>query len=358
MRKIVIARIACPAGIDVRKLKVAVFTGLPQAMAAVVGVHLDVMAAGAVIAIAPQTALAQAYFNKPIRMLVPFPAGAGVDIVARMLGQPLSEVLGQPVVVDNRPGAGGTIACELTARAAPDGHTLMLGNSSTFAMAPTLYRAVTFDPVRSFAPITLVNTSANVLVVHPGVPVNSTQALIALAKAKPGQINYASAGSGTSPHLAGELFKSMAGVNLVHVPYKGSPQALTDLLGGQTQVMFASLVSSIPHIRQNRLRALGVTSLKRAAALPDVSTISEAGLPGYDVAVWQGIVAPAGTPPLLIAQLNRQIAAILKTPDMRERLAAQGLEAITNSPREFGSYIAAEVEKWGAVIRRAGMVAD
>ena len=314
--------------------------------------------AGVALAAAASTTPAQSYPNRPVRILVPFPAGAGVDIVARMIGQPLTEVWGQAAVVDNRPGAGGTIACELVAKAAPDGYTLLLGNISTFAMAPSLYKKVNYDPVKSFAPITLVNTSANVLIAHPSVPATSTQALIALAKARPGQINYASAGSGTSPHLAAELFKSMAGVDLIHVPYKGSPQALTDLLGGQTQIMFASLVSALPHIRQSRLRALGVTSLKRAAALPEVPTISESGLRGYDVSVWMGIVAPAATPSPMIAQLNRQIAAILQSPDIRERLAVQGLEAVSDSPAEFGTYIASEVRKWAAVIKQAGVVAD
>ena len=316
------------------------------------------LAVAATLAAAASEASAQAYPNRPVRILVPFPAGAGVDIVARMLGLPLTDLWGQATVVDNRPGAGGTIACELAAKAAPDGYTLLLGNISTFAMAPSLYKKVNYDPVQSFAPITLVNTSANVLVAHPSVPAATTQALIALAKSKPGQINYASAGSGTSPHLAAELFKSMAGVDLVHVPYKGSPQALTDLLGGQTQIMFASLVSALPHIRQARLRALGVTSLKRAAALPDLPAINEAGLRGYDVSVWMGIVAPAGTPPAVVAQLNRQIAAILQSPDIRERLAVQGLEAASNSPAEFRTYIASEVRKWAVVIKQAGVVAD
>jgi len=316
------------------------------------------LAVAATLAAAASGSSAQSYPNRPVRILVPFPAGAGVDIVARMLGLPLTDVWGQAAVVDNRPGAGGTIACELAAKSAPDGYTLLLGNISTFAMAPSLYKKVNYDPVQSFAPITLVNTSANVLVAHPSVPATTTQALIALAKAKPGQINYASAGSGTSPHLAAELFKSMAGVDLVHVPYKGSPQALTDLLGGQTQIMFASLVSALPHIRQARLRALGVTSLKRAAALPDLPAISEAGLRGYDVSVWMGIVAPAGTPPAIIAQLNRQIGALLQSPDIRERLAVQGLEAASNSPAEFRSYIASEVRKWAVVIKQAGVVAD
>jgi len=316
------------------------------------------LAVAATLAAAASESSAQSYPNRPVRILVPFPAGAGVDIVARMLGLPLTDVWGQAAVVDNRPGAGGTIACELAAKSAPDGYTLLLGNISTFAMAPSLYKKVNYDPVQSFAPITVVNTSANVLVAHPSVPAATTQALIALAKAKPGQINYASAGSGTSPHLAAELFKSMAGVDLVHVPYKGSPQALTDLLGGQTQIMFASLVSALPHIRQARLRALGVTSLKRAAALPDLPAISEAGLRGYDVSVWMGIVAPAGTPPAIIAQLNRQIAALLQSPDIRERLAVQGLEAAGNSPAEFRTYIASEVRKWAVVIKQAGVVAD
>ena len=316
------------------------------------------LAAAATLAAAASGSSAQSYPNRPVRILVPFPAGAGVDIVARMLGLPLTDLWGQAAVVDNRPGAGGTIACELAAKGAPDGYTLLLGNISTFAMAPSLYKKVNYDPVQSFAPITLVNTSANVLVAHPSVPAATTQALIALAKSKPGQINYASAGSGTSPHLAAELFKSMAGVDLVHVPYKGSPQALTDLLGGQTQIMFASLVSALPHIRQARLRALGVTSLKRAAALPDLPATSEAGLRGYDVSVWMGIVAPAGTPPAIIAQLNRQIGALLQSPDIRERLAVQGLEAASNSPAEFRSYIASEVRKWAVVIKQAGVVAD
>ena len=316
------------------------------------------MAAGVVFTAGQGGAATQAYPNRPVRMVVPFPAGAGVDIVARMIGIPLTEAWGQPVVIDNRPGAGGTIACELAAKAAPDGYTLLIGNVSTIAMAPSLYKKVNYDPIRSFAPITLVDTSANVLVVHPSVPVTTTQAFIALAKSKPGQINYASAGSGTSPHLAAELFKSMAGVNIVHVPYKGSPQALTDLLGGQTQLMFASLVSALPHIRQNRLRALGVTSVQRAAALPDTPTIGESGLRGYDVSVWMGILAPAGTPPEIVARIHREIARIVQSPDIRERLAAQGLEAATNTPAEFSAYIEAEVAKWGRVIRQAGVTAD
>ena len=304
------------------------------------------------------TCPAQPYPAKPVRVLAPFPAGSGVDIVARLIGTPLSHALGQGVVVDNRPGANGTIACELAARAAPDGYTLLLGNASTLAMAPGLYKQIAYDPVRSFAPITLIANSANVLVVHPALPAGSVTALIALARAKPGQLNYGSAGSGNSTHLAAELFKLMAGVNLVHVPYKGTPQLMTELLAGQIQMSFASLISSLPHIKQGRLRALGVTSLQRAPSLPELPTISEAGLKGYEITVWQGMVAPAGTPQPVIAQLNRQIASILQAPETRERLAAQGLESAASTPEQFGAHIAAEVAKWTKVIKQAGIVPD
>jgi len=301
---------------------------------------------------------AQSYPARPVRVIAPFPPGSGVDIVARLVGTPLAQVAGQAVVVDNRPGANGTIACELAARASPDGYTLLLGNASTLAMAPGLYKRIAYDPVKSFAPITLIATSANVLVVHPSVPANSVSALIALAKSKPGELNYASAGSGNSTHLAAELFKQMAGVNLVHVPYKGTPQMMTELLSGRMQLSFTSLVSALPSIKQGRLRALGVTSLKRAASLPEVPTISEAGLNGYELTVWQGIVAPARTPQPIVAQLNRQIAEILERLETRERLAAQGLESAANKPEEFRAFIASEVAKWTKVIRDAGITPD
>ena len=303
-------------------------------------------------------ALAQTFPSKPVRILVPFPAGSGVDIIARMIGNPLAEAWGQAVVVDNRPGASGAIACELAAKAVPDGYTLLLGNASSLAMAPSLYAHVAYDPVKSFAPITLISSSANVLVVHPSLPAASITALIALAKAKPGQLTYGSGGSGSSPHLSGELFRSMTGVNLVHVPYKGTPQLITDLLGGQIHMSFTSLVSALPYIRQGRLRPLGVTSLTRAASLPELPTISEAGLKGYEVTVWQGMLAPAGTPLPVIEQLNAQIAKIVRSPETRERLAVQGLEPAYSKPAEFAAYIATEVVKWGKVIKQAGMTAD
>ena len=307
---------------------------------------------------AASTGSGQAYPSKPVRILVPFPAGSGVDIIARMIGNPLAEAWGQAVVVDNRPGASGAIACELAAKAVPDGYTLLLGNASSLAMAPSLYAHVAYDPVKSFAPITVISTSANVLVVHPSVPATTISALIALAKTKPGQLTYGSGGSGSSPHLSGELFRSMTGVNLVHVPYKGTPQLITDLLGGQIHMSFTSLVSALPYIRQGRLRPLGVTSLTRAASLPELPTISESGLKGYEVTVWQGMLAPAGTPLPVIEQLNAQIAKIVRSPETRERLAVQGLEPAYSKPAEFAAYITTEVVKWGKVIKQAGMTAD
>jgi tripartite-type tricarboxylate transporter receptor subunit TctC len=306
----------------------------------------------------PGASTAQSYPLRPIRVIAPFPAGSGVDVVARLIATPLAQSVGQPVVVDNRPGAAGKIACELAARAAPDGYTLLLGNASTLAMLPNLDKRVEYDPVKSFAPIALISSSANVLVVHPSVAATSVSALIALAKAKPGSLNYGSAGSGNSTHLAAELFKLNAGVDLVHVPYKGTPPMITDLLSGRIQLSFTSLLSALPHVQQGRLRALGVTSLKRAASLPDVPTISEAGLKGYEMVVWQGILAPARTPQPIVAQLNREVAKILQARETRERLAAQGLEPAGGTPQEFGAYIAAEVAKWAKVIRHAAITLE
>ena len=299
-----------------------------------------------------------AYPTKPIRVLAPFPAGSGVDVVARMIGTPLGQSIGQPVVVDNRPGAAGRIACELAARAAPDGYTLLLGNASTLAMLPSLDRRVAFDPVKSFAPIAIISSSANVLVVHPSVAVTSVPGLVALAKAKPGSLNYGSAGSGNSTHLAAELFKLSAGVDLVHVPYKGTPPMITDLLAGQIQLSFTSILSALPHIQQGRLRALGVTSLKRAASLPAVPTISEAGLKGYEMVVWQGLLAPTNTPGAIVTRVNREVVKILEMPDTRARLAAQGLEPVGGTAEQFAAYIGSEVAKWSKVVKHAGITAE
>lgn len=301
------------------------------------------------------SAQAQNYPSKPIRILAPFPAGSGVDVVARTISAPLAAAWGQPVVVDNRPGANGLIACEMAAKAIPDGYTLLLGNASTLAIAPSLYKQATYDPVKDYAPVTRIAGSANILVVHPSVPAKTVQQLIALAQAKPGSLNYASAGAGNSTHLSAELFRLMTNTNLVHVPYKGTPQLITDLLSGQVQLSFTSLVSAIPHIRTGKLVALGVTGPQRAASLPDVPTISEAGVKGYEVTVWQGVVAPAKTPQAIIDKLNREIVRILQAGETRDRLAVQGLESAANTPEQFRAYIAAEVAKWANVIRHAGI---
>ncbi len=310
-----------------------------------------------------QQALAQpsksdTYPARPIRIIVPFTPGAGTDIIGRAIGQALTDAWQHSVVVDNRPGAGGTIGSDIVAKSTPDGYTLLLGNISTLALAPSLYEKLPYVPLRDFAPITLITTSHNVLVVHPSVPAKSVKELIALAKTKPRQLNYGSAGSGTTSHLGGALFASMAGVELTHVPYKGSGPSLTDLIAGQLQLSVGTIATTLPHIRAGRLRALGVTSLKRSPLLPDLPTIAEAALPGFEVLVWQGIVAPAGTPKPVVDKLNGQIVKSLHTSEMKRRLEGQGLEPVGNTPGQFAAFIKAETEKWGKIIKAAGAKVD
>jgi tripartite-type tricarboxylate transporter receptor subunit TctC len=304
------------------------------------------------------TAAEQAYPSRPVRVVAPFPPGSGVDIIARVVAQTLTEAWKQSFIVENRPGAGGTIGSEVVAKSNPDGYTLLLGNVSTLAIAPSLYRKLPYDPVRDFAPITLITTMNSVVVVHPSVPARSLRELVSLAKAKPRSLSYGSAGSGTTGHLGAELFKSMTGIEMVHIPYKGSVPALTDLLAGQTQVMFATTATVLQHVNAGRLRPLGVTSLKRSDLLPGVPSINEAMLPGFEVGVWQAIVAPARTPEAIIARLHAEIAKSLRTPAMKEHLASQGLEAVGNSPREFGDYLRAEQGKWAKVVRTSGATVD
>lgn len=296
--------------------------------------------------------------SRPIRIIVPFTPGSGTDIVGRAVAQSLTESWRQSMVVDNRPGAGGTIAGETVAKANPDGYTLMLGNVSTLAIARSLYTRLTYDPLTDFAPITLITTSENVIVVHPSVPVDSVKSLIAYAKAKPRQLNYGSAGSGTTSHLGGAMFSAMAGVEMTHVPYKGSGPSLTDLLGGQLQLSFASVPTALAHIKAGRLRALAVTRLERSKTLPDLPTVHESGLTGFDISLWQGIVAPAGAPRAILTKLNAQIVANLKTPELKAKLAAQGLEVVGSTPGEFGAYIKAEADKWAKVVKASGARAD
>lgn len=300
----------------------------------------------------------QAYPTKPIRMIVPFPPGGTTDVVARLVAQKLTEAWGQQVVVDNRPGAGGIIGTEIVAKATPDGYTALLGSITTHAVNPALYKKLNFDPVKDFTPVSLVVSSPQLLAVHPSVAAKSVKELIALAKAKPGQLNYASAGTGTSPHLTFELFKSMAGIDVVHVPYKGTGPAITDLIGGQVQMMITGVVALMPHIKSGKLRGLGVTSAKRVAALPDLPTIAESGIPSFDVSSWFGVFLPGGTPKPIVANMNAEIRKILEVPEVRQRLISQGADPASNTPEEFAAYVKAEMAKWGKVVRDTGARAD
>ena len=301
---------------------------------------------------------AQDYPARPIRMIVPFPAGAGTDILARVIGQRLTESWGQSVVVDNRPGAGGTIGSEFVAKAPRDGYTLLMGNVSTLAMGPAIYRNVGYDARRDFAPVSLVSSSENVIVVHPSLPVSNVKELVALARARPGQLLYASAGSGTTTHLAGELFKLMAKVDIVHVPYKGTPQAMGDLVAGQTQMSFTSLASGVPLIKSGRLRAIATTALKRNPLLGTLPTVDESGLKGFEVNAWQGILAPVGTPSAIVAKLNEGIIRTLEVSEVKERLGAIGLVAAGSTPERFAEYLRSESIKWADVVKAAGVRAD
>ena len=317
------------------------------------------MAAGALLAAFALLSHAQApYPTKPIRIVVPFPAGGTTDILARAVAQKLTETLGQSVVVDNRPGAGGNIGAELVAKSPPDGYTLLMGTVGTHAINASLYAKMPYDHVKDFVPVILVAGVPNVLVVNPSVPANSVPELIAYIKANPGKVNFASSGSGTSIHLAGELFKTMAGVSMTHVPYKGSAPAVTDLIGGQVQLMFDNLPSALPQIKAGKLRALAVTSTQRASALPDVPTVAEAGLPGFDATSWFGLLAPAGTPKDVVAKLNAEVAKWLATPEAREKLASQGAIAAGQSPEDFTRHIAAETAKWQKVVKESGAKVD
>ncbi len=302
---------------------------------------------------------AQDYPARPIRIIVPFTPGAGVDIVARAIAQSLNEAWKQSIVVDNRPGAGGTIAGDLVARASADGYTLMLGNVSTLAIAPALNPKLPYSPLRDFAPITLITTSENVLVLHPTVPATSMREFIAYAKANPLKLNYGSSGNGTTSHLGGVMFASMTGTEMTHVPYKGSGPMLTDLLAGQLQLSFSSVPTALPHIKSGRLRALAVTLLARSSVLPDLPTVQEAaGLKGFEISLWQGIVAPAATPRAIVMKLNKQIAASLRTPDIKGKLTVQGLDAVGNTPEQFGAYIRDEIAKWTKVVLASGARAE
>jgi tripartite-type tricarboxylate transporter receptor subunit TctC len=304
--------------------------------------------------LAAQLAIAQDYPARPVRIIVPVAAGGATDILTRALGQRLTAMWGQPVVVDNRPGGGSNIGFEVAAKAPPDGYTLLMAQPA-FTVNVSLYTKLNYSPLRDFSPVTLTGTSTNVLVVNPGVPARSLKELIALARAKPGQLSYGSAGNGTTPHLSGELFKSMTHIDIQHVPYKGAGQAVIDLLGGQIDLAFVSLASVVPQIRAQKLRALAVTSAIRSALMPDLPTFNEAGLPGYEVIGWFGVVVPARTPATVIARLHAQITKALKEPDLVQTLLAVGLEPATSeSPEEFGAFLRAEIAKWAKVVKVSG----
>ena len=309
--------------------------------------------------LAPHAArAADAYPAKPVRFVVAFPPGGGTDIIARAIAQKLAERIAQQVVVDNRPGAGGNIGTDIVAKSAPDGYTLLMGSAGPLAINASLFGKMPFDPIKDLAPVTLAASTPNVLVVHPSLRAATVKELIALAKARPGEINFASSGHGTPAHLAGELFNSMAGVKMVHVPYKGAAPALADPLGGQVQLMFSTMPPALPHVKDGKLRALAVTSAKRSPAAPDIPTLDEIALPGFEANTWHGVVVPAGTPATIVARLNREIVAILHLPDVVERFSSQGAEALGSTPEEFAAYIRSETLKWAKVVRDSGAKAE
>ena len=310
-----------------------------------------------VACLAAGAALAQAYPSKPLRMVVPFPPGGSADILGRSVGQKLGERLGQPVVIDNRPGAGASIGAKAVAEAPADGYTLLLGTVSSHAMSPAT-NTVGYDPVKDFTPIAEIASIPFVVLVHPGVPVKNIAELVALAKSKPGQVTYASAGSGTSNHLAGELLGMAAGIKMLHVPYKGSAPALNDLLGGQVNAMFDLQLTAMPQIKSGKVRALAMTGAKRSALLPELPTVREAGVPGYEVTAWFGFFGPAGVPKPIVDRLNAELNAIMKLPDIRAKFAELGVETESGSAEEFAGFVRGEAGKWAAVIKAAGIVAQ
>jgi tripartite-type tricarboxylate transporter receptor subunit TctC len=304
---------------------------------------------------AVQAASAQSvYPNRPVRLIVPYPAGGPTDFVGRTVAQKLSQLLGQQVVVDNRPGAGTVIGSELVARAAPDGYTLLFGTGGGTFLAPLMLPKVPYDPHRDFAPVAMLVMSPQVLVVHPSVPANTVSELIALAKAKPGVLNFASVGTGTSPHLGGELFQSLTGTKIVHVPYKGTAPAMTDLISGQVQMMFTSMPTVLAHVKAGRLRLLGTGGTKRSAAIPNVPTIAET-VPGFELVTWYGVFAPARTPEAIIRRLNAEIGKVLADPESRDRMTAQGLEPTPMTPAEVRRYTLEETKRWARLIKAAAI---
>jgi len=312
----------------------------------------------AALSLFANTAAAQEYPSRPITLLVPFAAGGPTDIVARTISQKLSESLGQPVVIDNRAGAGGVIGTEQVAKSPPDGYTMLLGTIGGLAVAMSLYPNRGYDTLRDLAPVTQAVTVTNILVVHPSLPVRDVRELLALARARPGTLNYASSGSGTVTHLAGELLKTMARVNIVHIPFKGGAPALTALMSGEVEMSFENSLIVVPHIKAAKLRALAVTGAQRSKLMPELPTIAEGGLPGYNASGWYGFIVPAAVPKDIVARLAADISRILRLPDVVERLSGQGAEPVGGTPEQFGAFIRTEIEKWTRLVKTANMKAD
>ena len=309
-------------------------------------------------ALLPGGAAAQGYPTRPVKLVVPFPPGGPLDAVGRAIAQKLTEAWGQSVVVDNRPGAGGNIGADFVAKSPPDGYTIVMGALSTHAVNPSLYPSMPYDAVKDFAPITLVAVTPNVLVVNNALPVHSVKELIAYAKANPGKLSFGSGSVGSAGHLAGELFKVEAGIDMVHVPFKGAAPAMQSLLAGDTPVMFDNLASAMPQVKAGKLRALALTTAQRSALVPELPTMAEAGVPGFDISTWFGLLAPAGTPPEIVAKWNAEVTRILAAPDMRERLAAQGAVAAPDSPQDFARFIAGELAKYARIVKASGAKVD
>ena len=317
---------------------------------------LTALLLGAIL-ITPLTAAAQQYPTKAIRFVVPFAPGGGTDIIGRVVAQALNDALGQPVVVDNRGGAGSTLGTEIVAKSPADGYTILFGNIS-LAFNATLYTKLRYDTIRDLAPISLSAVQPNILVIHPGLPAKNLKEFIELARANPGKYNYASAGTGSGTHLAAELLKLQTKIDIVHVPYKGTGPALTDLLGGQINMMVSTFASALPHVKSGRMRALGVTTAKRSPAAPDVPTLIEGGVAGYDYSTWYGLLAPAGTPKPIIDMLNASNRKVLARDDIKQKLESQGVDPIVNTPAEFSAYMKSETEKWGKVVKATGAKAE
>ncbi len=318
--------------------------------------HRPLITAALLAALAPaQSAVAQSYPTKPIRWIVTYPPGGPTDVVARAIGAKLTEAWGQQIIIDNRAGAGGMIGTELGARAAPDGYTLLFGTSAGMTINPALQSRLPYDPVKDFAPVSLLVINPQLLVLNPTVPANSVKELVALAKAKPGQLNYASVGQGSPNHLGMELLKALTGTNIVHVPYKGTGPAITDLLGGQVQLMFNSMPTVLPLVRSGKLRALAVGSTQRISAIADIPTVAESGVPGFENVTWYGMFAPAKTPREIVNKLNAQVVRILAEPDMAQRLSSQGAEPRSSTPDELAKFMRVEFERWAKVIKSAGV---